>query len=154
MAKILPMIRDNLINFVTGLGTSKDPTTAAQHVLPIINRLELETAYRSNWLAKRIVNAPAEDATREWRMWQASAKQIELLENAEIAFDLQRKLKQTLVRARLYGGAALVLGVEQGEPDEELDIDKVGKDDLKFVISVNLYDLSPGPINWDALSPW
>lgn len=154
MARILPFIRDNLINFVTGLGTIKDPSTAAMHNLVLLDRGTLDITYRSNWLAKRIVNAPAEDATREWRTWQAANKQIEALEDAEKEFDLQRKVRQTLIRARLYGGAGLVLGVDQGNPEEELNIEKVKKGDLKFVVSVSMHDLMPGPVNWDVLSPF
>ena len=120
----------------------------------ILNRAELDIAYRSNWLAKRIVNAPAEDATREWRHWQATNEQIEKIEELENLFDLQRKLKQTIVRARLYGGAALIMGVEIGRSDEELDYEAVGKDDLKFIIGVNMFDLAAGPVNWDVTSPW
>ena len=36
-------------------------------------------------------------------------------------------------RARLYGGGALVMGVDVGQPEDELDPDDIGKDDLKFV---------------------
>lgn len=147
-------IRDNLVNFVTGLGTIKDPTTSAQHVMPLLTKAELDTTYRSNWLAKRIVNAPAEDATREWRLWQTDQENLEAIEEVEKVFKIQQKVKQTIIRSRLYGGAALILGVEQGKSDEPLDLEKVGEGDLKFVVGVNMYDLSPGTVILDPLSPW
>jgi hypothetical protein len=147
-------IKDSLINFVTGLGTAKDPTTTSRYYFKEMDRNELEKAYRSDWLARAIVDAPAEDATREWRTWQATNEQIASIDALEKTFDLQRKLKYAIIRARLYGGAALVMGVEQGESWEELDMDKVGKDDLKFVVVLNRYELMAGPRIYNVDSPW
>jgi hypothetical protein len=51
----------------------QNPDTRKNMVLQIreINRAELENRYRSDWLARRIVDLPAQDATREWRQWAA-----------------------------------------------------------------------------------
>src|SRR5260370_29400715 len=124
----------------------KDPTTASQYVLNLLNRNDVENAYRSDWIARKIVDAPAEDATREWRDWQASQDQIEKIEALEKLHDLQRKTKYAILRGRLYGGAALVIGVDDGlNAWEPLNLDKVGKDSLKFVVVLNRYELSAGP---------
>lgn len=145
---------DSLINFVSGLGTTKDPTTASQYGLNILGRNALENAYRGDWVARRIVDAPAEDATREWRSWQTEADQIELLEKAEQTFNIAEKVKQAKILSRLYGGAALVLGVDQGLPHEPLDIDKLGADCLKFVVVMHCYQLSAGELIYNVFSPW
>ena len=145
---------DSLVNFVTGLGTRKDASTASHFLLHILNRNELENMYRSNWMARAGVDCPAEDATREWRSWQGSDKQIDAIEALERRFQLQMKMRQALIRANLYGGAALVLGVDQGEPEEELDFDTVGKDDLKFVVVLNRYELNAGPRIYNVMSRW
>ena len=145
---------DNLINFVTGIGTRKDASTASHFLLHILNRFELENMYRSNWMARAGVDCPAEDATREWRSWQGSDKQIDAIEALERRFQLQMKTRQALIRANLYGGAALVLGVDQGEPEEELDFDTVGKDDLKFIVVLNRYELNAGPRIYNVMSRW
>jgi hypothetical protein len=41
---------------------------------------------------------------------------------------LQRKLLSALIKARLYGGSALILGVDQGDftEDHTLPLDKIG----------------------------
>ncbi len=145
---------DNLVNFVTGLGTHKDASTASRFFLHLLNRNELENMYRSNWMARAGVDCPAEDATREWRSWQGSDKQIDAIEALERRFQLQMKMRQALIRANLYGGAALVLGVDQGEPEDELDFDKVGKDDLKFIVVLNRYELNAGPRIYNVMSRW
>src|ERR1700729_3628070 len=145
---------DSLVNFVTGIGTPKDASTASCFQLCILNRNQLENMYRSNWMARAGVDCPAEDATREWRSWQGSDKQIDAIEALERKFQLQMKMRQALIRANLYGGASLVLGVEQGQPDEELDFDAVGKDDLKFIVVLNRYELNAGPRIYNVMSRW
>jgi phage-related protein (TIGR01555 family) len=114
-------IRDSLYNFVMGLGTSRDSRTASVYNFVPMARDQLEAAFRSDWIARKIVLAPAEDATREWREWQASNKQIEAIENYEKKLHLQQKLKRAVMLARLYGGSALVMGVPIGRAEEELD---------------------------------
>src|SRR5207237_1033763 len=142
---------DSLRNLVSGLGTAKDPTTASHYAYCELNREQLTAAYRANWVARRVVDAVAEDATREWRGWQADQKRIEAIEDLEKVFDLQRKLRLAIVRARLYGGAALLLGVDgSGNPDEPLDLDALGRDCLRFVVVLNRYELSAGPRIYDA----
>lgn len=150
-------IYDTLQNFVTGLGMmgGKDQRYNTQYVLNLLNRQDLENLYRSDWMARKIVDAPAEDMTRQWRHWQASADQIETLEGVEKAHNLQEKVKNWIIRARLYGGAALVLGVDDGnQPDEPVDLDSVKKDSLKFVVVLNRYELNAGPRIYNVDSPW
>src|SRR5580704_17916370 len=64
------------------------------------------------------------------------------------------KTKQAILRARLYGGAGMVLGVDLGEAKDLLDLEKVGKDDLKFVVVLNRYELMAGPRIYNVDSPW
>jgi hypothetical protein len=71
-------------------------------------------------VSRKICDIPAFDATRAWRAWQAEQDQIEKLERAEREFGLQRKLLHGLSKARLYGGAALVIGIEGQDMGTEL----------------------------------
>jgi hypothetical protein len=146
--------RDSLRNFVTGLGTLKDPRVSSNWYLNVLDRNVLETAYRSDWLARRLVDLPAYDSTREWRTWQASQKQIQSLDRLEKRLFFRHKTMEAIQRARLYGGAALLLGVDVGEPEDELDPDDVGKDDLQWVVVLNRYELSAGPRIYNVASPY
>lgn len=149
------MVRDSLINFATSLGVvGRDPTVSAQFLFTQLNRNQLEAMFRGDWISRKIVEAPAEDATREWRQWQANDAQIEALELIEKKHDLRRKVRQAIIKARLYGGGALILGVDQGEVYEPLKIDQVGKDDLKFVVVLHCHELSAGPRIFDVNSEW
>ena len=149
------VIRDGFVNLVNSLGTTKDARSQTQYSLTILAPDQLLTAYRSNWLARRIVNCVAEDATREWRTWQASEDQVELLEKAEKDLGLQQKLRMAYTRARLFGGAALIMGIDgAGDASEELDLDRVGQDALKFVLVMSSYEMTRGQMIVDANSPW
>jgi 8-oxo-dGTP pyrophosphatase MutT (NUDIX family) len=152
-----PSVRflDNLVNFVSSLGTARDPTTNAHYSFQELDRNTLEQAYRSDWIAQAVIDAPADDATREWRAWKASKNQIQSIEDFEKEIELRKKVKQWIVRARLYGGAALVIGVDDGKESwEELDLDAVEKGSLQFVVVLNRYELAAGPRIYNVSSRW
>jgi len=146
---------DSFTNFLAGFGIfGRDKAVSQQAILNLLDRVELENLYRGEWIARKIVDVPAFDATRAWRNWQAEEDQIEKLEETEREFGLQRKLLSALIKARLYGGAAIVLGVNQGSFQDELDIDRVKKGDLKFVHVVERWMITAGPVVRDITSPW
>jgi len=148
-------IGDSFVNFLKGFGIwGRDPTTAQHWALKLLDAAQLEYAFRSDWLARKIVTVPAFDQCRAWRQWEGTDKQIKELETAEKNYGLQHKLMHAIAKARLYGGAALVLGVDQGRFNEELDVTKVGKGDLKFVHVCTRYMLGAGPLVRDISSPW
>jgi phage-related protein (TIGR01555 family) len=153
--RTLTHMRDYLANFVTGLGTAKDPTSASVYAVVELTRLAVENAYRGDWVARKIIDVPAQDATREWRNWQADQKDIEALEEVEKNFRIQQKLKSALIKARLYGGACLVMGVDDGlDPGEPLDPERIEQDSLKFVHALSRYEINAGnPID-DLESEW
>ena len=147
-------IDDSLQSFVSGLGTWKDPTVHLKFYLKLLNRDEVENAFRGDWIARKIVMAPAEDATREWRAWQANGDQIELIEEEERTHNIQKKTREAIFKARLYGGAGMVIGVDDGKDViEPLDLDSVKKGDLKFVVVMNRYELAAGPRIYNVNSP-
>lgn len=59
---------DGLVNVVSGLGTAKGKRGHSRFVLSgMFGYQELEAAYQTNWIARQIVDIPADDMTREWR---------------------------------------------------------------------------------------
>jgi phage-related protein (TIGR01555 family) len=147
---------DSLVNLVTGMGTGKDKSTATTFTFTQMMRDQAEAAYRGDWVSRKIIDIPAFDATREWRTWQTDAADLSAIEDLESKLDIQRKTKAVLQRAALYGGAALILGVDGGDKDtaKPLELEKLGKDCLKFVHVVNRYEITAGETEWDILSPW
>ena len=124
---------DTFTNFLLGLGMpGRDKLTSTSYVQTVWTRDQLENSYRSDWIARKAISIPAQDSTREWRSWQATGEQIEKLEATEDRLQLQLKLQQALVKARLYGGATILIGVD-GNSEKELDPETIKKDGLKFI---------------------
>src|SRR6516225_7351766 len=137
---------DSFTNFLAGFGLfGRDKAMSQVAVLNILDRQQIEALYRGDWISRKIVDIPAFDATRAWRAWQAEEDQIEALEDAEREFGLQRKMLSALIKARLYGGAAIVLGVDQGSFQDELEVDRVKKGGLKFSHVVERWMIQAGP---------
>ena len=103
-------IMDGLRNIVANLGTDRDKASHTHYFDTTIADDQLVAMYRTSAVARNVVDLPAEDATREWREWQADAEQITALEAEEKRLGLQGKTMQNLKRARLFGGAAIYIG--------------------------------------------
>jgi uncharacterized protein len=146
---------DNLVNWFSGLGTSKDKRTHSQFMMTPLNQQQLEMAYRGDWIARKCIDIPAKDMTRAWRSWQAEPDDITAIEELEKSMKLQLRTRQGIQKARLYGGAALIIGLDDsaGPQDQEIDLDKVGEGSLKFIHALSRYDLVAGEIEDDITSP-
>jgi phage-related protein (TIGR01555 family) len=150
---VVTNLRDGFTNLLAGLGVpGRDKFMSQQYAFTPMSLYECEIAYRGDWIARKCVDIPAFDMTREWRAWQADQDQITLLETCERELFVQQKVQQALVKARLYGGSGIVIGVEAGNPEEELDPETVGEGDLKFLHVVPWQYLSMGPLVWDVTS--
>jgi uncharacterized protein len=148
-------LNDGFVNMLAGLGVvGRDKFASQQFVHVALNQGELEAAYRSDWIARKVVTIPAWDMTREWRGWQADPDQIELLEAVEKKLFVQQKLQQAMIKARLYGGACIIIGVDAGAPEEELDVELVTQDSLKFIHVVSRNQIRAGPIIKDISSKY
>ena len=146
---------DSFINLLAGLGVPGRDKFASQTYSHVpLSSVDLENAYRSDWIARKVVTIPAWDMTREWRNWQADPDQIELLETTEKKLFIQQKLQSALIKARLYGGAAIIIGVDAGSPEEELDLEMVYQDALKFIHVVSKNNIRAGPIIHDISSKY
>lgn len=134
---------DNLTNFMAELGTSRDKASHSIYTLPYENPAELENAYRGDWLPRKVVDIPANDATRKWRAWQAEADQISKIEAEEKRLGLKAKVNEALKKARLFGGAAIYIGIARDDPSKPLDPQRARRIDFLTVMSCN--DITPGP---------
>jgi phage-related protein (TIGR01555 family) len=89
--------------------------------------------------------------TREGRDWQADDDAIEKLEALERKLGLWHKIRAALTAARLFGGAAMILGLP-GEPSQLAG--RPGIDALKYVTVVSRYQITVGPLDTDLRSPY
>lgn len=150
------LLFDRLQNLVSGLGTAKDKRVGAAYVFNPIDPAQLVSMHRSDWMARKVVDIIPDDMTREWREWKADEKVVQAIEKIERApqINIQAKVNEALQLARLRGGSIIVLGVDVGRPEDELVLERVGKDALKYVHVLGRDQVSYTDINRDITSPY
>lgn len=148
-------INDGLTNLVTRMGTDADKSASTTYTMPVVDRTqEYVAAYRTSWLARRIVDQVSEDAFRKWRSWQADAGQISALEASEGRLKVRSKLERAYSLARLYGKAYVYISIK-GDEDrtgEPLIPDRVKRGGVSFLQVFTKSDIAEGDIDQDAMS--
>ena len=145
---------DGLRSFTSGMGTMAHDKSASSHYYhEYLSPIELEAAYRSSWIAKKIVDVPAQDALRKWRDWKGDSEQIKQLINYERKMNVRGKVFDAYKYGRLWGGGAIVIGTDQTDKEEPLDPSKVGRDGIKYLTVVSRHELNSEELNYDVLDP-
>ena len=142
---------DSLMNLVTGLGTPKDKTTGRTYLFQPTARDQLLAAYRGDWIARKMINIPAEDATREWRQWTGEPEQVEAIEEAEKQFKIREVVLRGMILSRLYGGAGVVIG-DGSDPATPIR-EELPQGSLAFVNVAESWVFSAGEIEQDITNP-
>ena len=148
---IIANIKDGLTSVLTGMGGSLDPRSSNFYISPILTQSDLETSYRGSWLSKKVIDVPALDMTRAWRKWSADDDAVTDIEREERRLGLRQKVYFALRMSRLYGGAAIMIGVRNDDPSEPLDVSRIGLGDLEYLhvmtrhqLIVSELDMDPG----------
>ncbi|RIY00202.1 DUF1073 domain-containing protein [Aureimonas flava] len=145
---------DTLSNLITGMGTAKAKSSATVYAYAPMAPGELEAAYRGSWLARKVIDIPAMEMCRAWRLWQAEDDQIEAIEAEEQRLGLKAKTLEAKTKARLYGGAAIVISDGSTELTEELRPDRIQKGGVRFLSVLTCRALTAGEMETDPLSQW
>lgn len=146
-------LKDSLQNLVAGLGTARDKASHSHYALPVMDDQQLLNAFRGSWTAQKGVSIPAVDACRNWRNWQADKAQIELIEAEEDRLNVKGKILEALLKARLFGGAAVFIGTGERDTASELKPDRLGKGGIKYLTVMTRRQLSATEIEQDPQSP-
>lgn len=144
MGNVITMVRDSLTNLVSRMGTERDKAASSSYVLTRLTDDQLHAAYASAWLPRKIVDIPAFDSVRAWRDWQAEADQIEKIEAEEKRLGLKSKVYRARIKARLWGGAALMLGTGDSNLAEPLDPATVKANGLRYLTVLSRRQLAGG----------
>ncbi len=146
-------VRDGLVNVITGLATAADKNIYSQYQFgPVtLGQAEIEAAFRTSWLVKKVHTVPPFDETREWRDWQAEDEQIEALETEEKRLGLRDKVRRARILARDYGGGAIVVGIGDANPSTPLP-ETIAKGGLKFITVLSRHQLTFTDIDRNPLS--
>lgn len=145
-------VTDGFVNVAAGLGTDRDKSKHATYTYIPLDQYMLLNVYRQSWLARKIVDIIPADATRNWRTWHADEDVIGKIEEVERILQIQKKVKRGLTWSRLLGGSALYMSIDGQEPDQPLDLNKVGLGDLRSVTLLGRHQLHPEEIDQDPTS--
>lgn len=136
---------DTLRNFVAGLMTGSDKMSYGRYGFRgAIPEVELENMYRANWLARKIVDAPAEDMTRQWITLETEDGEArEELEAAEKEFSVIERVTDNLRWSRLYGGCALYPSIRGHNPATPLRVEEIRAGTLQGFIVLDKCQITP-----------
>lgn len=112
MAKIF----DGWSNILTGLGVqNKDKRTGATVVSNFISQADAESMYQTDDIAAKLIDKIPEEALREgFEVYADGENMTETIQEVFEKFDLYKKIEQAWKWARLYGGAGLIIGANDG----------------------------------------
>ena len=143
---------DGLTNIMVGLGTAKSKRSYNRWEYANLNDWgSLEAAYQSNWIARSIVDIPAQDMTREWRRIKSDG--AELIEDCEKHLELALHVEDAIRWGRLYGGSGILMLTNQ-DLSKPLNMNVIKRGSLERLLTFDRWDLVPTQTNtWDVLSP-
>lgn len=145
---------DSLTNLVSRLGTDRDKAAATIYGLTTLTDDQILAAYKTAWLPRKIVDIPAFDSVRAWRDWQAKPDQIEAIEAEEKRLGVKAKVLLARKRARLWGGAAILIGTGDANTEAPIDVERVTKGGLRYLAVFNRRQLTGHEIERDPESEW
>lgn len=144
--------RDDLSNVMSGLGTGRDKNAYQRFTLRMVSAAEVVTAYRSSGLTRKVHDIYPLEMTRAGRDWQTTGNELDSLWGEEKRLKLWAKLRELLQKARLFGGAALYIGVNRGSPSDPITASQMRAGDLKFIHVLSSSQLQAGPVERDPSS--
>lgn len=145
-------VNDTLRNLVSGMGTERDKLELGRFASRLIDRAELTALYENDWMAGKIIDAPVDDMTREWRQWHGGPKQVAALNAAEGQLKIRSQVNRAMKLARLFGGSALLLGTADANPALPLNLSTFKRGGLQHVQVLSRWEISCGPLDREVLS--
>lgn len=143
---------DGLVNVASGLGTAKAKRSHNFFSYATLQDWQqLDAAYQTNWLARAIVDIPAEDMCREWRI--IKSKDADIIRIEEDRLMLPMAVQEAATWGNLYGGGGILMLTGQ-DLTKPLNINRIRKGDLQRLVVFDRYDMSAMTLNtWDVLQP-
>ena len=136
---------DGWQNTLTNLGRSKDKRSGAIALKTCLRQEEIECLYQTDDIAARIVDQLPQDMFREGyeiHFHQDDTRLEDELFQWIAKMDVDQKLERALRWSRLYGGGALIMGLDDGrEPSEPLDIGRLRK--IDYMVPLHRHWLHP-----------
>lgn len=103
-------------NLLSGYGTSRDPGESMRPTAELsLTQRALEDIYRGDGIGRRIIDLPAEEMTRKWIAVEGDQGDRRITQLVDL--EAKQKFNQALRWAGLYGGAVMVMLINDGQAD-------------------------------------
>jgi len=135
----------NLLSRV-GIGANNQSAGGEYGFTPVTrNRLQMEFAYRSSWIAGKCVDAFADDMTREGITVQCDIEpdKLEELERQAGRFKIWDAVNDAIKWSRLYGGSIGVLLIDGQNVSTPLRKETIQKDQFKGLLILDRWTVQP-----------
>lgn len=130
----------------TGLGAPNINAESQYAFSPVSrNRVQMEYAYRSSWIAGQAVDTVAEDMTREGVEIKGDIEpdQMEEIERQASVLRLWDAICENVKWARLYGGSIAVMLIDGQDVSTPLVLDTVAKGQFKGLLVLDRWVVTP-----------
>lgn len=143
------LIGDGYNNFTAKLGLqTENLSSVATYTLGNLisrNHVQLESIYRTSWIAGQVIDTVAEDMTKEGiqMLSKMSPDDIQKMNASLTELGIWQKMCSTIKWARLYGGSIAVMLVDGADYSKPFDVTKVRKDSFKGLAVFDRWQLEP-----------
>lgn len=136
---------DGWENVFTGHGTTRDKRRGSQVSVMALGWADCEALYRGDDMAAKIVEEPANEATRRWFdvQIQDDKAAAEAIERQQHTLRAPLRFQEAMAKARAYGGAGIVVGVDDGVADPALPVNERSIRAIKFLTVFDAFELAP-----------
>lgn len=114
MEKAQAVRKDAASDYVAGVGVD-----AKRQETPFTQEVA-ETLYRTEWLARNVVDMYAEDMTAGGIVWKMDADRANVLEREFRRLHVWERLTDAIRWARLYGGSIITIETQDGQTETAL----------------------------------
>lgn len=145
---------DGWTNVLTGLGSiGADKRMSSTIGYSRMAESDAEQLYAGSDIAAKIVDVEPEDATRQWFTFTSNVEGLSgQVDTALDTLHAAPRLTEAWIWGRLYGGAAILIAVDDSKPLEDpLDMGLVRS--IKALTVLTRWELQPDEIDDDLESP-
>ena len=149
--------QDAFRNLVSGKGlTGRDRSIGNMwDVSYLHDRSTIENAYATDWVARQVVDVPAEEVRRKWRSITTPSMTPDE-QKKFIAFERSLGVRDVIVRAirwaRMYGGGGVFIAIDSAVNEEPINIDSVKRGARVSLIDFDRDEVTPENVQTDMLN--
>lgn len=141
-------VRDSFVNFTARLGYRAGSQQDGGHYQRDFisrNRIQMEAAYRSNWIAGVAVDTVAEDMTRAGVeiTSEMEPEDITGIGHAFKRLEIWDSIEDAVRWSRLYGGAIAVMLIDGQQLSSPLNLDSISEGQFKGLLVLDRWLVQP-----------